>query len=99
MLNNIVSNAYKYAGTPITITSQIDHPYLELNIHDHGAGIDEAELPFIYNKYYRGHNAESHSGSGLGLHISQYFMHQMQGGIDCYNRADGFTVSLKMKLA
>lgn len=99
VLNNIVSNAYKYAGTPITITSQINHPYLELHIHDDGKGIDEAELPFIYNKYYRGNNAESHSGSGLGLHISQYFMHQMQGEIDCYNRDAGFTVSLKMKLA
>ncbi|MEO4055387.1 ATP-binding protein [Solibacillus sp. CAU 1738] len=99
VIDNIVSNSYKYAGTNISITSQIHQGYLELRIRDFGRGINEEELPLLFNKYYRGKNVEGKNGSGLGLYISRYFMDNMQGQINCYNRDDGFTVVLKIKLA
>ena len=99
VIDNIISNSYKYAGTKISIKSQIIQDYLELHIQDFGAGISEDELPLLFNKYYRGKNVEGKNGSGLGLYISKYFMENMQGNINCFNRADGFTVVLKIKLA
>lgn len=99
VIDNIISNAYKYAGTKITIKSQINQGYLELSIMDFGAGIREEELPLLFNKYYRGRNVEGINGSGLGLYISKYFMEKMYGQICCYNRKDGFTVALKIMLA
>ncbi len=99
VLDNIISNSYKYAGTEITIKSQINQGYLELHIIDFGPGIHEDELPLLFNKYYRGKNVEGKNGSGLGLYISKYFMENMNGQISCYNREDGFTVVLKIKLA
>ena len=54
VIDNIISNSYKYAGTKITIKSQINQGYLELHIIDFGSGISEEELPLLFNKYYRG---------------------------------------------
>lgn len=99
VIDNIISNSYKYAGTKIEITSQIKDGYLELHILDFGNAISEEELPLLFNKYYRGKNVEGKSGSGLGLYISKYFMENMNGEIHCNIRKDGFTVVLKIKLA
>ena len=99
VIDNIISNSYKYAGTKIMIESQINQGYLEFCISDFGTGISEEELPLLFNKYFRGNNVEGKNGSGLGLYISKYFMENMHGKISCYNRKDGFTVVLKIKLA
>jgi signal transduction histidine kinase len=99
VFDNILSNSYKYAGTAVTITSLVSHTHLELYIMDYGKGINGDELPLLFNKFYRGNNVERQSGSGLGLYISKYLMQRMQGEIECHNRDDGFTVTLKIKLA
>ena len=99
VIDNVISNSYKYAGTKIIIVSEINQGYLELHINDYGPGINEEEIPLLFNKYYRGKNVQGKSGSGLGLYISKYFMEHMDGHIHCYNRQDGFTVIIKIKLA
>lgn len=99
VIDNIISNSYKYAGTKIEITSQIHKGFLELHINDFGPGIIEEELPLVFNKYFRGENVKGNNGSGLGLYISKYFLENMNGQISCQNRNDGFTVILKIKLA
>jgi signal transduction histidine kinase len=99
VFDNILSNSYKYAGTRVTITSHVSRTHLEISINDYGNGITKDELPLLFNKFYRGNNVEGQSGSGLGLYISKYLMQNMQGDIECHNREDGFTVTLKIKLA
>ena len=99
VFDNILSNSYKYAGTVVTITSLVTHTHLELRIMDYGSGINGDELPLVFNKFYRGNNAEGKSGSGLGLFISKYLMQNMQSDIECHNRDDGLTVILRIKLA
>jgi signal transduction histidine kinase len=99
VFDNILSNSYKYAGTSVLISSRITPTHLELRIMDYGSGIHEDELPLVFNKFYRGNNVAGQSGSGLGLYISKYFMRNMQGDIECYNREDGFTVILSIKVA
>ncbi|AWE08798.1 sensor histidine kinase [Lysinibacillus sp. 2017] len=99
VIDNIISNSYKYAGTKITIKSRINQGYLELHIIDYGPKISAEELPLLFNKYYRGKNVEGKNGSGLGLYISKYFMENMGGQISCYIRDNGFTVVLKIKHA
>jgi len=99
VLDNILSNSYKYAGTPVKIASRISPTHLVLHIMDYGKGVSANELPLLFNKFYRGNNAEGKSGSGLGLYISNYLMQKMQGDMECHNREDGFTVTLRIKLA
>src|SRR5690606_34800364 len=63
VLDNVLSNSYKYAGTPITIVSQLSQTHLELSIMDYGKGVTEDEMPLLFNKFYRGKQAEGLSGS------------------------------------
>lgn len=99
VIDNVISNAYKYARTAARVKSRISDGYLEVSIMDYGKGVDPDELPLLFNKFYRGTNAEGQIGSGLGLFISSYLMHGMQGEMECHNRDDGFTVVLRLKLA
>lgn len=98
VFDNIVSNSYKYAGTAVTISFLITPAHLQIDIMDYGDGVSQEELPLLFNKFYRGHNIAAHSGAGLGLFISKYLMQSMQGDIECHNRDDGFTVTLRIKL-
>lgn len=98
VFDNVVSNAYKYAGTDITIASRIHGGYLEIDIHDFGQGVSPDELPLLTGKFYRGANSEGIGGTGLGLYISHTFMQRMKGELAYGNRDDGFTVTLRLKL-
>lgn len=98
VIDNIISNSYKYADTSISVTSRIKGKTLELEFNDFGHGVSEEELPLLFNKFYRAGNAEGKSGSGLGLYISKYLMSKMSGDIDCRNTEDGFTVILYLRI-
>ncbi|MBO9599265.1 MAG: HAMP domain-containing histidine kinase [Cohnella sp.] len=98
VFDNVVSNAYKYAGTDIEIVSRVRDGFLEIDVHDYGKGVASEEMPLLAGKFYRGANAEGISGTGLGLYISHTFMQRMQGELAYANREDGFTVTLRLKL-
>lgn len=99
VLDNVISNSLKYAGTSIHVHSELLPDYLRLQIDDYGPGVPAEELPLLTNKYYRGQQAAGRSGAGLGLYISRYFMEQMGGALECKNREDGFSVILQIPLA
>lgn len=98
VIDNVVSNAYKYSDGSVAIQAKLVNEYLELSITDEGKGMKEDEIPLIFRKFYRGSNADGQNGSGLGLYISKYLMNKMQGDIYCFNHNDGFTVVLQIKL-
>ena len=52
-----------------------------VKIVDSGKGIAEEDLPYIFQRKYRGKNASSHSGSGIGLFISKQIITQHSGRI------------------
>lgn len=81
VIDNIISNSYKYAKTKIDVTSSITDNYLELSFNDYGNGINKDELPLLCQKFYRGNNSKTENGSGLGLYISKYFMNKMDGDL------------------
>ena len=76
VVDNIVGNSYKYAGTDILVSFEevTDIPaekgsrkdFLRITVRDSGPGIPEDELPLISEKYYRGSNAKEKNGYGLG---------------------------------
>lgn len=99
VIDNVVNNSYKYAGTSIKVVFDIREGFLEVDIMDYGSGVPDEELPLLFNKFFRGAGAETQSGSGLGLYISRYMMRKMHGDIVCINRQDGFTVKLLIPLA
>ncbi|HEX3077896.1 MAG TPA: HAMP domain-containing sensor histidine kinase [Lachnospiraceae bacterium] len=102
VIDNIINNSYKYAGTRIDVKFTLDREekLLKMKIKDYGAGVDESELPLICQKFYRGSKdtVKKSSGSGLGLYLVQLFIEQMQGTFTCYNE-DGFAVEIGVRVA
>jgi len=94
VLDNIISNSYKYAGTTIQVDASLEGESLILAIRDFGSGVPAEELESITEKFYRGSNAEGSDGYGIGLFTSQYLMKKMGGDLYCENLSDGFAVKL-----
>ena len=66
-VGNLLDNAAKWSqpGQEVEVTLRNG----ELVIRDHGPGIDQADLPFVFDRFYRSPAARGLPGSGLGLAI------------------------------
>jgi two-component system sensor histidine kinase MprB len=71
MVVNVLDNAAKWspADSTVHIGLTIDGPHCELRIADDGPGIDEADRPHVFERFYRAPAARRMPGSGLGLAI------------------------------
>ena len=68
-LANLIENAIRHtpAGTTIQIAVGIKGDHVSVAVTDTGPGIPAAELPQVFQRFYRGTNARDVSGSGLGM--------------------------------
>ncbi len=73
--------------------------FLCCTIDDFGKGINNEDMPFIFEKFYRGKDVKDRDGAGLGLYIVKYIMDKMNGQVLLKNRQDGLRVILKMKIS
>jgi signal transduction histidine kinase len=74
MIQNIVSNALKYApGQPVLMGCRIREGRLSIEIHDRGPGIADEHLPRLFEEFYqvRERGDKDIEGVGLGLSIVQ----------------------------
>jgi len=81
---NLIQNAIQYSNpqsqVQITVIEQDD--FIKVRIRDQGVGIPSDELPFLFNKFYRGKNSSfNQQGSGLGLYLVKYFIELHNGKI------------------
>ncbi len=79
------------------VEAQTGKEYL-ITIRDQGKGIPAENMPFIFNKFYRGNNAGDEPGAGLGLFIVKYVMEQMDGRVELVNSDKGLEVRLFFKI-
>jgi len=72
VVTNLLSNAVKFtpAGGTVTIATGQDGAEAVLEVADTGIGIPAAELPHIFDRFWRGAGAAQTSGSGIGLAIA-----------------------------
>lgn len=99
VFDNIFANSYKYANTGITVTARRADNSVVIIIEDEGGGVLPEELPVIKEKFRRGSNSANIEGAGLGLYISDYFMKEMQGGLDIENGERGLRVTVTLLLS
>jgi signal transduction histidine kinase len=101
VIDNVINNSYKYAGTDIDVSFTMNKPEknLIIRIKDYGSGVNENELALICEKFYRGSDekVKNSAGSGLGLYLSRQFMEGMGGHFTCYNDG-GFLVELVVQI-
>jgi signal transduction histidine kinase len=82
VFENLIDNANKYApGSLITIAvyNRIDH--LDVDIADHGPGIPEEHIPFLFERFYRVPGQVEKRGTGLGLFICKEIINAHHGSI------------------
>lgn len=91
ILENLVANSGKYAGTIVDIKTYVEGSNVITEVRDYGKGIPEENMPFITQKFYRGNNVEGIQGSGLGLYICNYLADKMGAQIELNNVYDGET--------
>ena len=95
VLENILDNAIRYSqGTRhLTISAAVSDKKVHLWIADKGPGIPTADVPHVFEKFYRGRNASS-AGRGLGLAIVQRMLRDPHGEVRLKNAAEGGTVAV-----
>lgn len=86
VVQNLVTNAVKFSSprTQIDINLKEKFPLIIFSIKDHGIGIPEKEIPYIFEKMYRASNSEKISvkGTGLGLYIVSQIVRAHGGRIN-----------------
>lgn len=98
VLENLITNARKYApGTSIHLWIEQEENQCRIHVKDGGKGIPPEDVPFVFEKFYRGKNIENQPGAGLGLYIVSYIMEQMDGKVELKNGSDGLEVILFLK--
>lgn len=99
IIENLINNARKYAKTDIDVFITKNEHFAELHFRDYGKGIPDEDMPFICDKFYRGHNCNNESGSGLGLYIVRYIAVQSGGELKLRNLPDGFEAAMELPLS
>jgi len=100
LMENLLSNAIKYGGENgrVTVSAAVDERGVRVAIRDRGPGIPEAELPRIFEPFYRGSRAHGNvGGTGLGLSLVRRIVDALGGQIDVESRpreGTTFTVTL-----
>lgn len=99
VFENIITNASKYAeDSEIDLAFHVENDFLICSIEDFGGGIPAEDLPFIFDKFYRGKNSKDKKGSGLGLYIVKYVMEKTGGYVELQNTEKGLQVNLGIKI-
>lgn len=90
MVDNVVDNAVKWSADGGSIEVAVEDG--TLTVRDHGPGIDDADLPHVFDRFYRSAAARGMPGSGLGLAIVKQTVDDHGGTVTVANADGGGTV-------
>ena len=87
---NLLDNAAKWSppGRPVEVA--VHHG--ELSVRDHGPGIADEDLPYVFDRFYRSRAARGMPGSGLGLAIVKHVADSHGGSVVAEQPEDGGTL-------
>jgi signal transduction histidine kinase len=84
VLENLLANAIRYAGPGsacvVEVSATPDGPVL--TVSDDGKGVDAADLPRLFERFYRGDQARTSRGTGLGLAIVKHVVTSAGGEVE-----------------
>jgi signal transduction histidine kinase len=89
----LVDNALRYTPAPghVDVSLSDDGHDAVLRVEDEGIGIDDTDLPKVFDRFYRGESARrvNSSGSGLGLAIVRWILDRHKGSIRLERNENG----------
>ncbi len=96
---NLLTNAVKYSrdNKDVKLRAYVQDDTVRVEVSDRGIGIDSAELPLIFDRYYRSkaNEVKDIAGSGLGLSLVKYITEAHGGHVAVHSRpGEGSTFTL-----
>ncbi|WP_242463024.1 ATP-binding protein, partial [Acinetobacter sp. Res13-Abat-PEC07-P2-02] len=103
MLRNILENAIIYRSQTrapiIKITCGIENGQPFVEIEDNGIGVDDEQIPFIFQRFYRINQTSEVIGSGLGLSIVKQIVDLYSGEIEIFKPNSEYGMVIKIKFS
>ncbi len=94
-VNNLLDNATRHSppGGVVEVSAGLEG----ITVRDHGGGVEPEDLPYLFDRFFRGTNSRGSQGSGLGLAIVRQVTEQHGGTASVANAPGGgaiFTLAL-----
>ena len=100
MLAILMDNALKYSEDPVDLSLSREDGRAVISVTDRGCGIPEAEIPHIFDRFYRAKGSSRADGTGLGLALAREITDHLGGQIRVKSRPGaGSTFSVTLPLA
>ena len=91
-LSNIITNAIRYAKSKIVIETIVEGSTIEIRLFNDGPQIDQKDLPYLFDRFYKGDQGQS----GLGLAIVKTIILAHNGTVEALNVENGVCMSVKL---
>lgn len=90
ILVNLVSNAVKYSPprTAIAVVVAVNGERVECAVTNHGRIASKTECNAVFERYFRGQNAEGHPGIGIGLYMARALARMQHGDVQLSHSSD-----------
>ncbi len=97
VIENLVTNAIRYAGdgARVTLSARTEGDVVLLSVADNGTGVPDAELPRLFERFYRGDRARTTHGTGLGLAIVKHVVTQAGGSVEARRGPGGLGLEVR----
>lgn len=95
---NLISNAIKFTNTKgrVSVKLHSDKDDIIVEVEDNGVGIKSEDLPFIFERLYRGDKSRNQTeGSGIGLTIAKHIL-ELHGAVIAVKSREGEGTSFKI---
>ena len=86
-ISNLLDNAANWTAVGGAVEVKVADG--ELSVRDYGSGIDQDDLPFVFDRFYRSKKARKQPGSGLGLAIVKKVAEDHDGWVSAENASGG----------
>lgn len=102
IINNLLSNAYKYCndGGAIAFRLEASGDNLQIVVSDTGSGIPSKDIPYVFDRFFQsGKDKGKHEGSGIGLYMVKNYVELHKGVISIVSEENkGTKVTIKIYL-
>jgi PAS domain S-box-containing protein len=99
LLFNLISNAIKFSNEhgSVEVKTVVNKGKITVSVKDDGIGISEEDQKHLFERFFRGQNASSIQGTGLGLNIVAKYTEILKGSIECKSELEkGTTFIIKL---